>query len=144
MEDLRFKRFSLPLERREAIIQQLACWLCPKREILFAFLYGSFLEEKHFRDIDIGIFVDEGKIPANKHLDHEFALLDELSNFVAYPLDIRVINSVPLAFRYKVSGGRLLFNRDEKRLTSFLERTWDEYLDFKPIIRKYFEELAYG
>jgi len=144
MGDLRFKRFSLPADQREGIIQTLADVLADKRGILFAFLYGSFLDERTFRDIDIGGFVDECQVPLKKQLDYEFSLIDELSGFVGYPLDVRLINRAPLAFRYRVSCGRLLFSRDEKMLSSFLERTWDEYFDFQPVAIRYFEELARG
>ena len=42
---------------RQDIIEKITSIIRTKQEIAFAFLYGSFLGEPFFRDIDIGIFV---------------------------------------------------------------------------------------
>jgi len=138
-----FKRFSVSAHKREHMVKQLAEKLCRKPEVLCAFIYGSFLEGS-FRDIDIGIFLDESRVPLTDQLDYSLDLLDELSLLVDYPLDVRVINGAPVAFRYNVTRGRLLFARDDKLLAQFIERTWDEYCDFQPVSEKYLEEFARG
>lgn len=138
-----FKRFSVSAPKRKHIIKQLEEKLCRKPEVLFAFIYGSFLEGS-FRDIDIGIFLDESRVPLTDQLEYSLDMLDELSLLMDYPLDVRVINGAPVAFRYNVTCGRLLFARDEELLTHVVERTRDEYFDFQAVIEKYLEEFAHG
>jgi predicted nucleotidyltransferase len=110
-------------------------------EILFALLYGSAIESETFRDLDIGIFVDRAIIHASTDLDYSFTLENRLRKALAYPVDVRVINDAPLGFRYNVSRGVALVVNDPPSFYHFLERTWDEYLDFEPIGLQYLKEF---
>ena len=79
---------------------------------------------------------------AREELAYAFALTDELTHRLHFPVDVRVINCTPLAFRYHVSKGQLLLARDAERYAQCLERAWGEYLDFKPIAMQYLREVA--
>ncbi|HID27559.1 MAG TPA: DUF86 domain-containing protein [Methanosarcinales archaeon] len=136
---MKLKRFCIPKSEKKAIIKQLSDIVKKKQDVLFSFLYGSFAESEKFGDIDIGVYLDESY--AKDYLDYEVSLYSELKKVVRYPLDIRVINSAPLIFRYKVTRFLLLSNRDEKALSTFLERTWGEYFDFLPIALPYLKEV---
>ena len=138
-----FRQFSPSAPEKERIAQQLAEKLKAKPEVRFAFVYGSFLRGT-FRDIDVGVFLEESQVPLEEQLEYQLNLLEELSPLTEYPLDVRVINGAPLAFRYNVTCGRLLFTRDEALLAQFIERTRDQYFDFLPVIEKYLEEFARG
>jgi predicted nucleotidyltransferase len=120
-----------------------AIGLCLKNrpEILFAILYGSAAEGRPFRDLDIGLFVDRASVPASVELDYAFALADELEQVALHPVDVRVINDAPLSFRYNVSRGIPLMVNDKEVFARFLERTWDEFLDFQPVAMQYLKEL---
>ena len=128
---------TLTLELRETLVSRLK----GRPEILFAILYGSAAEGGPFRDLDIALYVDRTLIPAAADLDHAFDLAEELERVVPYPVDVRVINDAPLPFRYNVSRGTALVVNDEERFFHFLERTWDDYLDFEPVAMQYLKEL---
>jgi len=119
----------------------LALCLQDRPEILFAILYGSAAEGLPFRDLDIGLFVDRVSVPASTELDYAFALADELEQVALHPVDVRVINDAPLPFRYNVSRGIPLMVNDKEVFARFLERTWDEFLDFQPVAIQYLKEL---
>ena len=111
-------------------------------EILFAILYGSVVGEgTDFNDLDIGLFVDRAAVPVSADLDYTFSIADELEQIAPHPVDVRVINDAPLGFQYNVSQGKALMIRDEAAYFNFLERTWDEFLDFKPVAMQYLREL---
>jgi predicted nucleotidyltransferase len=124
------------------LAKTLATFLSAQPEIRFAILYGSAAEGGAFRDLDIGVFMDRTQVSADADLDYAFAVADELSGLVPFPVDVRVINDAPLPFRYNVSRGIPLTGREEEDLYTFLERTWDECLDFKPILLEYLRDLA--
>ena len=111
-------------------------------EFHFAILYGSAAEGRSFRDLDIGLFVDRTLVPTTSELDYAFALADELEQVAPCPVDVRVINNAPLPFRYNVSKGIPLVVNYKQAYTDFLERTWDEFLDFQPVAMQYLRELA--
>lgn len=129
------------MEFASGIKENLACCLKDRPEILFALLYGSTAEGGPFQDLDVGLFVDRTYVPASADLDYVFELADELENAVPYPVDVCVINDAPLPFRYNVSRGVVLVANDRIALAHFLERTWDEFLDFQPVAVQYLREL---
>jgi predicted nucleotidyltransferase len=138
------QRFTLAYEGRPSIARSLAAELARHSEITVVVLYGSFLSDKAFRDIDIALVVDEAQLPPERFLGYELDRLEELSRFSTFPLDIRIVNRAPVLFRYAVTQGQVLFCRNESRWNEFRERTWKEYLDFAPVAQRYIEELAHG
>ena len=130
------------METRSVDIKIVENCLHNRPEILFAILYGSAVDDVGFRDLDIGIQVDRASVPANDELTYAFDLADELASVVSIPVDVRVINDAPLPFKYNVSRGTPLIVNDRPAFYHFLERTWDEYLDFQPVAMQYLRELA--
>ena len=52
--------------------------------------------------------------------------------------DVTLFWDIPVAMRYNVlKEGRLLFQRDKKYTENIRMRTLTEYLDFKPVIRRF-------
>ena len=129
------------LEFSPKIKEALALCLQDRPEILFAILYGSAAEGRPFQDLDVGLFVDRASVPVSVELDYAFALADELERVAPHPVDVRVINDAPLPFRYNVSRGIPLLVHDKEVFARFLERTWDEFLDFQPVAMQYLKEL---
>jgi predicted nucleotidyltransferase len=122
--------------------QRLMAHLHDHPEAHFAILFGSAVEGEHFRDLDVGVWVDRALVPAERDWDYAFDLADALESAVQCPVDVRVINDAPLPFRYNVSRGVPLVVHDPEAFYTFLERTWDDWLDFKPIAMRYLEEMA--
>lgn len=124
-----------------SIQQTLRDALAGRSEIRFALLYGSVLQRASFRDIDIALMVDRAVVPVARDIDYILALTSELQPALSVPLDMHVINDAPLPFQYNVSRGKPLIVNDQQALCTFLERTWDMYLDFQPVAMRYLEEL---
>jgi len=129
------------LELSPKVKDALVLCLQDRPEILFVILYGSAAEGRPFQDLDIGLFVDRASMPAFAEMDYAFALADELEQVVPHPVDAWVINDAPLPFRYNVSRGIPLIVNNREVFTRFLERTWDEFLDFQPVAMQYLKEL---
>ena len=135
---------------KDILSENLTRCLAEKEEILFAYVFGTFLTRDDFNDIDVGIFLDPQKIPEIDTLRYELELAVEMENrlkpgelFKRYiPLDIKVINDAPVTFRYSVSTGKLLFLKDEDAREEFLCRTWQEYFDFQYVLDTYYREVV--
>ena len=132
------KTFFLKKADKKQIVEKIREVLSQERHILVAFLYGSFLEDGPFRDIDIGIVVGK-ESPSGLY---EFELEDKLSKTLSthIPLDIRIINKAPVTFSYHVVTGELIFCRDENVYADFVTKVVREFLDIKPIIEHYTKE----
>jgi hypothetical protein len=76
--------------------------------------------------------------------EYEIDLGVQLSGNLGLPVDVRLLNDAPVAFRYHALRGVVLFVRDADTLDDFRARTWDEYCDFAPFSRRYLREVMGG
>lgn len=130
------KIYTLTPDDKKKIKQKIREALIKRDEIIFAYLHGSFIEDRPFRDIDVAIYVD-----GNYDLTYELELEEELTRLVDFPVDVRVINNAPVTFRFKVIGGELLFTKDERVRCEFEERTLREYHDYEYYLKIYRREV---
>ncbi|UCH98569.1 MAG: nucleotidyltransferase domain-containing protein [Candidatus Aminicenantes bacterium] len=139
---------------KKAILEKIKRCLLGKKEILFAYILGTFLNSDDFKDIDLAVYLEEKKIKTIDTFEYEIDLALELEDqvkpghaFQRYvPIDVKVINRdcAQVSFRYSVSKGSLLFSRDEIAREEFLCRTWQEYFDFQYISNTYLKEVLNG
>jgi len=130
------RRMSAPLHmearRRDDAVQCLTRALVEEPRVMFAFLHGSFVSQPAFRDVDVAVCLTEDTpSPTEQQLD----LSERLSRHVGMPVDVRVLNDAPLAFRFHALQGRLLLCRDDERLAQMIEDTTRRYLDIEPLLR---------
>jgi len=163
-------REPLPLfrctpEQREQILAALKGVLAAQPEVVFAYAYGSFLEDLPFHDIDVGIYyvaVENERIAASLSVDTATALEAAVKRlfrrglrsgpggnrpyFRCPPVDVRVLNRAPVSFCYHVLQGRLLFSRDEDARARWAEQVIARYLDVKPLRHRALKEamLSWG
>jgi hypothetical protein len=126
---------------REMIVARLRALLSERRDILFAYLFGSASESIPFRDIDVAIWWNDGHIfrPGS---DAELDLGIELENALALPVDLVVLNHASDALIHRASLGILLVDRDPGRRAELLETSWARYFDFQPKRDAFIAELA--
>jgi predicted nucleotidyltransferase len=127
MERLR----DLVKEERKEIKEVLSNCLEKEEPILFAYLHGSFAEERPFRDIDIAVFVDGSRISKKRALDLEMSISLRLEKIIKMPIDVKIINYAPLAFQFYSTAGRLLICNEDDLRVDFLTTMRSIYFDFK-------------
>ena len=111
-------------------------------EIRAAFFHGSAERGEPFRDLDIAVLVDRERISAGDDLRYGAGLSDELSRASGYPVDVKVVNDAPPAFRDRVSRGSVLTCRSSAEVVRFKERAWDDWFDFRPVAMAYLRDMA--
>ncbi len=116
--------FSTIEKKRKEIGKKIKKTLLDKREIIFAFLYGSFLDSPSYRDIDIGVYLNN--IKENQVFDYELGLAEEIAKKceIAFDVvDVKVLNSAPDSFLNSVfTRGDLLFSRCDDILLEMIEK----------------------
>lgn len=135
------KAFRLNSLAKEKIRTALNEILKTRTEIRFAFLHGSFPEERSFHDVDVAVYLYNQEIPEDL-LKYELSLSSILEERIRLPVDIKILNTAPLGFRYEVTRGEVIFSRDEEARFGFIENTWNEYLDYKPVAEQILQDLA--
>ena len=136
------RRYSVGANEMEEWLARMARELERVPGLVAAVLYGSAAEGLPFRDLDVALIVDREVYPQERDWDLENALADRLSPLVPVPVDIHVVNDAPLALRYNVTQGRPFWVSDPERYADFVEQSWDLYLDFAPVSRRYLEEMV--
>ena len=127
-------------DEREQLVREIVRLLRAREEVVFAYLHGSFITGDAFRDVDLALYVTTKHGWDTSLRWYEMDIGVDLTSKMRAPIDVRVLNDAPLAFRYHVLKGRLLFARDDEFLDAFRARTWDEYFDFAPFARQYLRE----
>ena len=130
-------------QNKESIIKAVQKILKDREEILFAYLFGSFVEEEVFNDLDIAIFLNEPKI-LKKSPFFEIELSNKIEEVINIPTDIILLNTAPDFIINRASRGRILKNVDDNERVEFITRHWKLYWDFNNKIQDHGRELKHG
>lgn len=104
----RFRFYNLNPEAKEKVLEALKKKLSELGDVTLAVVYGSFIKNYPFRDIDISVYI-VGKCD---YLDKKLELDTMLSELVNYPVDVRILNEAPPWFTKKVlEEGRVLVEK---------------------------------
>jgi len=129
----------LSKEEKEPLIRMISQLLDEKGNIIFAYIYGSFVSSSSFRDIDIGIFIKEMSISP---LSLELEIEKDIENFVHIPTDVRIINNAPLSFIFNIlKDGKVIIDRDSNLRADFEGIVYKKYFDFQHLRNEYLREI---
>jgi len=137
MKNKRFKPDNWEKNRIRGILKEVIATI---GEVEFAYVYGSFPEDRGFHDIDVAVYLTR-----TEHMDpleYEMSISLMLERRIRLPVDVRVLNHAPNSFCYEVTRGEVIFSRNEEVRFSFVEKTWNKYLDYKPVVENILHELA--
>lgn len=137
------KRERLPADIRARLVG-LSEQFRTDPQVVALYLFGSFARgtEGPLSDVDLALLID----PAVPRAQFEGLTLDYLTainrRLGTDEVSFILLNDAPLTFRYEVvrTGRILVDNQPEVRL-AFEVRTEDLYMDFKPAIDRYDDEL---
>mgnify|MGYP001085751903 CR=1 FL=1 len=137
---------SLEKAKKSIIIKNIRKALQERGGVDFAYLFGSFLSQNTFRDIDIAIFLRPEMFREESRFDIETEISDKLQEETGLSFelfDIKILNGAPESFLSEVfSRGRLLFARDRGSLTDTIERVSQFSLANEHIAEASFRELV--
>jgi len=138
------KYYQMSLDEKQKVAETLKEGLSSQREVLFAFIYGSFndyTKNLPFHDIDVGVYVT--KMDEKQSVYYSLDLSDRFSSLLKVPVDVRVLNFAPVTFCYHAIQGQLIVNKDDDLRSDFVERVIRIYLDMKPLLIRATKE-AFG
>jgi predicted nucleotidyltransferase len=129
-----------PVER-EQILHAIRRALETRPQIVFAYVHGSFLENRPAHDIDVAVYLAPG-IEDGLALALELAaeLEKAIPPALQLPVDVHLLNRAPTSFRYHAFRGQLILSQDEDVRGTIVERTVAMYFDRKPILDRALKE----
>lgn len=137
-DTMKQKVYELSGEEKQRILKQITTFMGRHKEVLFAYVYGSFTEDIPFHDIDVGIYVSG--IRQEKASVYALELQHKLDKELKIGTDVRVMNFAPVSFIYSVIRGCLVSERDENKRAQVLEDAVRRYLDIKPLLYRGIKE----
>jgi predicted nucleotidyltransferase len=119
---------------QEPSISMMSDALADDPRVVFAYLYGSFLEGSTFRDIDIAVYAEDKENPYAVSADLKLSLRKRSGQPPDF-FDIRIINGLVergdlfalLYLKRVFEEGKLLLDRDYELRTDLLERYGTKY-----------------
>jgi len=124
---------------RATLLKDLKEVLETDKEILFAYLYGSYIYHSiHFEsDIDVAVYLMPSDIEEyiKKESELTTALIMKLH---LDKIDLRILNTAPFLLKFDViNEGMLIFVRDELERVDFETRVMERYFELKPYLEEY-------
>lgn len=138
-----FKTYTISAEEKQGLISAIKTELEARAEVSFAYIFGSFVDPEmpFFRDIDIGVYLDEKAVAPSQFLDYSMKLGLELEALLRKcPVDVVVLNNAPCHLAFRVIQNELLFTRDENLWADFVVYISVKHNDIAPLFNHYFEE----
>lgn len=109
------------------------------RNITIAYLFGSFITEEFFSDIDLAIYT---QMEIARTWEFEIDLENRLERVVKFDIDARILNHAPLSFCQNViRHGRVVIDRDPNLRADFEGKILKQYSDFSHFRRRYLAEV---
>ena len=140
MTRMKNRKHHLEPTEKECILQRISSYLSSEhKEIVVAYLFGSFVTEEYFGDIDIGIIT---KKDLRRSLVFELELENKVEQVAGHPVDVRILNKAPLSFCQSVIRyGRVIIEHDPNLRADFESIVLKQYFDFSPFRQQYLNEV---
>ena len=108
--------------------------------VVLAYLFGSYARGRAWAqsDVDVAVLL-EGRPGDHRCLDMRLEVIGGLMGILhTDDVDVLILNQPPPALRYSVlRDGIVLFCRDRQVMIEFRVGTLNEYLDFKPFLKRH-------
>ncbi len=133
------------LDKRLPVLKEV---LIRHAHVLAVFLFGSQVDGYATPRSDIDLAVLFERLPS---LKEELALSVAVQEALGTErVDLVNLNRASLLLRHRAVAGRLVYERDEEKVSDFIESTIRDYVDYAPDLEAYYRdydlalEAAYG
>ncbi|MDZ7657993.1 nucleotidyltransferase domain-containing protein [Fodinibius sp.] len=125
-------------DTRKETEQKIKDFFRPKDEVIFVYLFGSFVNKERYRDIDVAVYMDS--IPDLISQGEMQSALDELFEI---NIDLVILNELPNknpVFVYEIlSKGKAVLNKNADIHTVYKSKAYQHYFD-TAYLRKQFQD----
>jgi predicted nucleotidyltransferase len=122
-------------KNKTEIIKTVKDFLYPKHEILFCFVFGSFVSRDFYHDIDLAVYIqksfnynDLSKFPYG-YISH---IQSNLSFLLRENVDLIILNNSDLLLQKNVINNRIIVFEKDKSLR----------VEFENLVRKKFNDIV--
>jgi predicted nucleotidyltransferase len=125
---------------KDKIINVITNVLLENNNIIFAYIFGSFILKDNFKDIDIGIYISD--IKKINILNLEFEIEKKLEDLLRQTFDVRAINKAPISFVYNIlKNKKIIIDKDSSLRADFENIIYKDYFDLQYLHNEYLLEI---
>ena len=126
------------MQTKSEIEELITRHVSQRREVEFAYLFGSFTHHERFEDIDVAVFLNDTTVLRDRKTHpygYESTLLGELSSLLHIDaIDFVVLNKAGLTlFTRVINSGKKVFERDRIRRIYVENSIRKQFIDSKPL-----------
>ena len=122
---------------KEEIVGKLTDLFSRRKEVVFAYLFGSLAEDKihKFSDVDVAVYVHD--LTIEKEFDYKLELIGKLNHLLrSDDVDLVVLNhTLPTLCHHVLHHGILLNCKDEGYRRRYLVKSFKEYEDAQHLLK---------
>lgn len=131
-------------DQRIILKKGLGLFLSSRKEVIFAYLFGSFIDGIPFKDIDLALFLDPGMIAPDQMENYGERCSEDLADIFRQIFDVSILNDAPASFVLNVlKKGELLFSKDDRLRTNLIEECSIASIKDKAISFQYLKEIVF-
>lgn len=135
---------DLGRDQRANLKREVTLFLTNRREIIFAYLFGSFVDGIPFKDIDLALFLDTKLTPCEQAEEYAEQCSEDLAKSFKQVFDVSIMNRAPARFILSIlKEGELLFSRDEILRTDLIEKCSLVSIQNEVISTQYLTEIVF-
>ena len=129
---------------KNEIYDKIKKTLQSKDEILFAYVFGSFVHRDDYHDVDIAVYLAEDFSKHNLQkfpYGYESILISKLNILIREEVDLVVMNRADITLQQRIiNKGISIFSRDVKKQLAYENYIRALYIDGEPLrkIRRYY------
>ena len=127
------------MKEKKFIENKIIEYLDKKEEILFAYIFGSFINKDDYHDIDVAVYLNENfdKNDTKKFpYGYESYMISELNLLTRKNIDFIVMNNANIIIQKKIiTQGKLIFSKDERKRINYENYIRKIYIDTE-VLRK--------
>ena len=135
------KKYTISKSQRVRIAGNISSYLEENLAgITTAYLFGSFVTDAPFSDIDLGVLIKNNRA---KTIFFEFELENRLEKIFKHSVDVRILNRAPLSFCQNViRHGKVILDRDPNLRADFEGNIMKQYFDYSRFRKQYLKEAV--
>jgi predicted nucleotidyltransferase len=135
------KKYTISKSQRVRIAGNISSYLEENLAgITTAYLFGSFVTDAPFSDIDLGVLIKNDRA---KTIFFEFELENRLEKIFKHSVDVRILNRAPLSFCQNViRHGKVILDRDPNLRADFEGNIMKQYFDYSRFRKQYLKEAV--
>ena len=118
---------------KQIIVEKIKKYLRNKNEVMYAYIFGSFLIKENYHDLDIALYLDK-EFDKNDFVEYPYGyeskIMTELEQLLKQRIDIVIMNNAGITILQRIiNKGKLIVSKNDKHRIDYENYIRKLYID---------------